>query len=71
MAVLPKLPSKWTISDVEVWLQFVGLESLYPAFSTRAANAEKAAIDGSCLPSLTDDDLRNELLAALGVFDTV
>lgn len=33
MAVLPKPPSKWTISDVEVWLQFIGLESLYPAFS--------------------------------------
>jgi hypothetical protein len=25
MTVLPKQPSKWTISDVEVWLRFVGL----------------------------------------------
>jgi hypothetical protein len=25
MSVLPKQTSKWTISDVEVWLQFIGL----------------------------------------------
>lgn len=61
MVVLPKPPSKWTISDVEVWLQFVGLEALYPAFSSCLSDSEKAAIDGSCLPSLTEEDLRNEL----------
>jgi hypothetical protein len=59
MNVLPKQPSKWTISDVEVWLQFVGLEALYPAFSINLINLEKAAIDGSCLPCLTEEDLRN------------
>lgn len=32
-AVLPKTHTKWTSEDVAVWLQFIGLEALYPPFS--------------------------------------
>jgi hypothetical protein len=31
--VLPKEPSKWTIGDTEIWLNFIGLEGLVPCFS--------------------------------------
>lgn len=31
---LPKQPVKWTVSDIEIWLKFVGLGNLYPKFST-------------------------------------
>lgn len=33
---LPKQPIKWTVSDIEVWLRFVGLSNLYPKFSSSA-----------------------------------
>lgn len=33
---LPKQPIKWTVSDIEVWLRFVGLSNLYPKFSSCA-----------------------------------
>lgn len=31
---LPKEPIKWTVSDIQIWLQFIGLSSLYDKFST-------------------------------------
>lgn len=30
---LPKEPIKWTVSDIQIWLQFIGLSSLYDKFS--------------------------------------
>jgi len=30
---LPKHPVKWTVSDVEIWLHFIGLSNLYLKFS--------------------------------------
>ena len=59
--VLPKEPVKWTINDISIWLEFIGLEGLYPAFSTYKRYLENAAIDGSCLSSLTEEDLKHEL----------
>jgi predicted acyltransferase len=32
-SLLPKVHTKWTTDDVLVWLQFIGLESLFPIFS--------------------------------------
>lgn len=31
---LPKDPIKWTVTDIQIWLQFIGLSSLYDKFST-------------------------------------
>jgi hypothetical protein len=31
--VLPKEPSKWTRADTEIWLNFIGLPLVIPAFS--------------------------------------
>lgn len=65
--VLPKVHTKWTSDDIAVWLQFIGLEALYPSFSKAPANAEEASIDGSCLACLTEDDLRTELNIKSGI----
>lgn len=29
---LPKEPIKWNVQDIQVWLQFIGLNSLYDKF---------------------------------------
>jgi hypothetical protein len=31
--ILPKSPVKWTVADMEKWLDFIGLTNLYPNFS--------------------------------------
>ncbi|KAM3143525.1 hypothetical protein pb186bvf_004287 [Paramecium bursaria] len=48
--IIPKEPRRWTQSDVDQWLDFIGLGGLQPTFS-------KNAIDGACLEVLNDDDL--------------
>jgi|JI6StandDraft_1071083.scaffolds.fasta_scaffold01268_7 hypothetical protein len=65
--LLPKTHTKWTTDDVAVWLQFIGLEVLYPSFSKPASNAEEASIDGSCLACLTEEDMRTELGIKSGI----
>jgi len=57
---LPKTHTKWTTDDVAVWLQFIGLEVLYPSF-------KEASIDGSCLACLTEEDMRTELGIKSGI----
>lgn len=32
--VVPKEPKKWSIEDVNQWLNFIGLAALSPTFST-------------------------------------
>ena len=66
-SLLPKVHTKWTTDDVAVWLQFIGLDLLYPSFSKVFSDAEEASIDGSCLACLTEDDLRNELGIKSGI----
>ena len=34
---LPKLPVRWNVNDIEIWLTFVGLSNLYSKFSTFAS----------------------------------
>lgn len=55
---LPKEPIKWTVTDIQIWLQFIGLSSLNDKFSICKVNLEELSIDGSCLGSLTEEDLR-------------
>lgn len=31
--LLPKSHTKWTVDDIAIWLQFIGLEALIPGFS--------------------------------------
>ena len=35
---LPKEPIKWNVQDIQVWLQFIGLNSLYDKFRNILAN---------------------------------
>ena len=64
---LPKQPVKWTVGDLEIWLKFIGLSNLYPKFSTILTNLEDLSIDGSCINSLTEEDLREELNIQSGI----
>ena len=58
---LPKESSKWTVDDIRIWLKFIGLENLVQTFSSYRIIPENAAIDGSCLGCLSEEDLRDEL----------
>ena len=31
--ILPKLPEKWNVFDVGIWLEFIGFQNLIIAFS--------------------------------------
>ncbi|EGR33735.1 hypothetical protein IMG5_041730 [Ichthyophthirius multifiliis] len=51
---LPKDPIKWSIEDIKIWLDFIGLSQYYQYF-------QQHSVDGSCLTSLTESDLRDDL----------
>jgi hypothetical protein len=59
--LIPKLSNTWTVDDTLKWLDFTGLQMLTDKFSMLNHNVEIIGIDGSCLHSLTEDDLREEL----------
>lgn len=65
--VINKNPQKWTLTDVEKWLEFIGLSNLSETFSKLIYNKfnifslENASIDGSNLMLLEDEELKNEL----------
>lgn len=51
---------KWNVKDIELWLSFIGLSNLYPKF-------RELSIDGSCINSLTEEDIRDELSVQSGI----
>ncbi|KAL4468271.1 hypothetical protein ABPG72_015807 [Tetrahymena utriculariae] len=52
--ILPKDPLIWSQEDVLEWLKFIGLDKYAQQF-------KENTIDGSCLNTLTSDDLQNHL----------
>ncbi|CAD8088860.1 unnamed protein product [Paramecium primaurelia] len=52
--LLPKEPKKWQVSDVIIWLQFIGLGQMEDKFVN-------CSIDGSILEEITENDLEEEL----------
>ncbi len=40
---LPKASIKWTVNDIEIWLSFIGLNTLYPQFRIFLCNIFRIA----------------------------
>lgn len=48
--VLPKYSTTWTIDDIEIWLNFIGLSNMVKKFRKFFLFIKgEASIDGSCL----------------------
>ncbi len=58
--MIPKHPNSWSLEDVGVWLDFIGLSQFKPQFSINLNVGEKA-IDGSCIFLLEDEDLKDDV----------